>query len=213
MFNLQAVICIVECGKGSKVLRRAIDHGVKMGTICIGLGTVKSKMLELLDLNEVEKEIVIMLASSALADAVMEDLYDKMTFYKKNHGIVFSFALSSVFGVDISDDSENIKVVEKPVYNAIFTVVDRGLAEDVVESASKAGARGGTIIHGRGAGAEQIETVFHMQIEPEKEIALILCLEDITAQITEAICRDMHIDEPNKGILFVVPLSEVRGIY
>ncbi len=54
------------------------------------------------------------------------------------------------------------------MYDAIFVVVDKGKAEFVVEAANEAGAKGGTIIHARGAGEYEIEKIFSMEIEPEK---------------------------------------------
>jgi len=52
-----------------------------------------------------------------------------------------------------------------------------------------------------------------MDIEPEKEIVLILSEADKTDAIVESIRRDMKIDEPGQGILFVQEVSKTYGLY
>jgi nitrogen regulatory protein PII len=97
-------------------------------------------------------------------------------------------------------------------YDAIFTIVDKGLAVDVVDAAKKAGARGGTIISGRGSGIHENEVVFAMAIEPEKEIVMILTPAEITEDITNAIRTAMRIDEPNRGIIFITAVDRAIGL-
>jgi nitrogen regulatory protein PII len=97
-------------------------------------------------------------------------------------------------------------------YRAIFTIVDRGNGESVIDSAKTAGAKGGTIFSGRGSGIHETEKLFSMEIEPEKEIVLIISDEDTATFIVEAIRRDMKIDEPGKGIVYVQPVSDIVGV-
>lgn len=99
------------------------------------------------------------------------------------------------------------------MYQAITVIVERGKAEDVIDAAVKAGSKGGTIIKARGSGIHETSKLFTMDIEPEKEIVLILSEADKTDAIVESIRKDMKIDEPGQGILYVQEVSKTYGLY
>jgi len=97
-------------------------------------------------------------------------------------------------------------------HSAIYTIVDKGKAEAVIEAAAKAGARGGTIINARGSGIHETERLFHMEIEPEKEIALIVAKNENLDPIIESIRKELALDEPGNGILFVQDVKRTYGL-
>ena len=57
-------------------------------------------------------------------------------------------------------------------YDLIITVVNRGYADVVVEAAKKAGAQGGTIFYARGTGIHEVEKIFGITIQPQKDVVL-----------------------------------------
>ena len=59
-------------------------------------------------------------------------------------------------------------------YEAIFCIVNSGYSETVMDVAKALGAGGGTVINARGTANKEAETFFHITIEPEKEIVMIL---------------------------------------
>ena len=65
-----------------------------------------------------------------------------------------------------------------------------------MDAATEAGARGGTIINARGSGIHETSKLFAMEIEPEKEIVLIISEVAQAESITSAIREKMKIDEP-----------------
>lgn len=99
------------------------------------------------------------------------------------------------------------------MYHKITVVVERGNAEDVMDAAREAGARGGTILHGRGSTGKEAQTIFGIEIEPEKEIVLILTPVDITQRVFDAIAQKMDIDAPGNGIMYVEPIATTRGLF
>lgn len=213
MQNFKLICCIVNSGQGSRVLGTARLHGVRGGTICMGRGTAKSRLLALLDLTDIKKEIVFIMAEQEVSDTLLKALNKQVTFQKRNHGIAFSVLLKNHIGTKQSKYNKiNKKVADEDMHNAIFTVVDKGMAEDVVEAAVNAGARGGTIINARGSGINETRLLFAMPVEPEKEVVMIVAKNGITPVITEAIKERVHIDEAGNGILFVIELNEVCGL-
>lgn len=210
----ELIYVIVNNGYGSKVLKYSREHGITGGTIFLGKGTIKNRILELLDLCEMRKEIIMMLAEKKLAYTVMEELNNRFHFDKPNHGITFSIPVKGFLGVNGVNSKINENLGEENImYNSIFTVVDKGNAELVIDAANKAGARGGTIINARGAGTHETTRVFSMDIEPEKEIVLILSDINSTQEIVDAINLELRIEEPGNGIIMIQNVSKTYGIY
>ncbi|MDR5658560.1 hypothetical protein RH915_03555 [Serpentinicella sp. ANB-PHB4] len=52
-----------------------------------------------------------------------------------------------------------------------------------------------------------------MEIEPEKEIVLIISECDLTDAIASSVKEDLEIDKPGNGIVFVQDINKVYGIY
>ena len=101
---------------------------------------------------------------------------------------------------------------KKTKFDLIITVVNRGYATDVIQISRKAGAKGGTIICGRGAGIHEDKKIFGIPIEPEKEIVLTIIEHDMTDGLLEAIKTELKLDKPGKGIAFVLDVEKVVGI-
>jgi len=97
-------------------------------------------------------------------------------------------------------------------YQLIITIVEQGNAEDVIECAKKGGAEGGTILTGRGAGIHDTSKILGILIEPEKEVILTLIDKEKTDAVLEAIVTGMKLEEPGRGIAFVVDVPKVAGI-
>jgi len=212
--TLEILYVIVNYGLGSKVLNVAKQNGISGGTVYLGKGTIKNRILEFLDLNDVQKEIVLMVADKATADDAIAKLNKEFKFYKPNHGVAFSISVGCVLGSrSCLRDSKICRGEDKIMYQAIFVIVDKGKAENVIEAATQAGSRGGTIINARGSGVHETSKVFSMNIEPEKEIVLILSKCNKADTIISSIRQNLRIDEPGNGIIFVQEVNQTYGLY
>lgn len=208
------LVVIVNYEYGTKVLNEAKKCGILGGTIVPAKGTINSKLLNFLEITDIRKEVVLMATSECIANEAIILLNEKFNFEKKGHGIAFIVPLSGIFGVSKYDCKQSTnKEVEKTMYQAITTVVERGDAEIVIDAAKKAGARGGTIINARGSGIHETGKLFSIEIEPEKEVVLIISKADNTQNIVSSICNTLQIDKPAKGIMFVSDLSQAVGLY
>jgi len=206
---------IVDHNLGSKVLKTARQAGITGGTIIPAHGTLGDRSAKWFDNYEIRKEIVLMISSKSIVDKSIDQLRQVMKFNKPNHGIAFTISVADLLG------STYCRMIDKParegvnntMLQAIFVVVDKGLAERVVSSAETAGARGATVINGRGAGIHETSKLFSMEIEPEKEIVLIIAKAEIIDVITNAINKATRLDDPGKGILFVVDIQKSFGLF
>lgn len=210
------LICIiVNSGLGSKVLHRAKDCGIRGGTVFLGKGTVKNTVLDFLELNDVRKEIVWLVSSKSQAECAINRLNSEFQFEKPNHGILYTTSLSGIAGTRgcYGEDFTGERGEEKAMYTAITVIVDKGRAEEVIEAAEKAGSTGGTIINARGSGVHETSRIFLMDIEPEKEIVLLISGKEKTDEIIASIMEKLKMEEPGNGIIFTQEISKVYGLY
>lgn len=97
-------------------------------------------------------------------------------------------------------------------HDLIVAIVKKGFNTEVVKAAKKAGARGATIIYGRGSGIHDTKKLWGIPIEPEKDIILIVVDREISDRVLAAVVEEGNLNQPNTGIAFVMELSQVAGI-
>ena len=214
MSEFRLICCVVDMGDASKVLKAARKYGVKESTISIGRGTLNSRVLTFLKINEVRKEIVSMVVETELAIEAIKGISRDMAFEKPHHGIAFTHPVSGLFGSrHVAEKNTKTSEVENSMYNAIYVIVERGMAEEVIEVANKAGARGGTIVNARGSGSQETKRLFSIEIEPEKEKVIIIVKRELKDGIVVAVKNHLDIDEPGNGVIFVLDVNEVYGLH
>ncbi|MEJ6468289.1 P-II family nitrogen regulator [Fusobacterium ulcerans] len=215
--ELELMYIIVNYGVGSKIIKYAKKFGVTGSTICLGIGTIKNSFLEFLAINESRKEIILMAGERKIIYSTMEELNKKFSFDKPNKGVAFTVPVKEAIGArglkEINYNPEESRGVEKSMYNLIVVIVEKGNGEHVVEAANKAGSRGATVINGRGSGIQETSKLFAMDIEPEKEIVMIISQSSLTEKIVSSIRKDLNIDEPGRGVIFVQEVNKACGLY
>lgn len=94
----------------------------------------------------------------------------------------------------------------------ILCIINNGFSETAMEAARQCGARGGTVIHGRGTASKEAEKFFNISIQPEKEIVMILAIKEIKDSILKALYNAVGTNTPAQGIAFALPVDDVIGI-
>ena len=97
-------------------------------------------------------------------------------------------------------------------HEMIMCIVNAGFSETVMEAAKSAGARGGTILNGRGTANKEAESFFHIAIQPEKEVVMILVSAEIKDAVLHALYQKAGLDTMGQGIAFSLPVDEVVGL-
>lgn len=158
------LITIVNYGMARKVIKASREAGAEGGTTLLGKGTQSHKLTKFLGIPvEPEKEIVLTLTREDRLESILQSVVAAAKLNKPGHGIAFVLDIKKVTGIyhlympvetastkrtggtRMADEGEVI-------YDLIVTIVNKGSAEDVVNSSRKAGAEGGTILSGRGTG-------------------------------------------------------------
>ena len=101
--------------------------------------------------------------------------------------------------------------MNKP-YVAIVSIVNRGFTDLGMEAAKQAGARGGTVLTGRGSGNKEAEAFFGVTVTPEKEIVLILVEKALSDAVLMAINEGAGMKTKGMGIAFALPVDDLVGI-
>lgn len=215
IIEIELICVIVNFGLGSKILKTAKHHGVHGGTITIAKGTMQNKIWDYIGLSDIRKEILYMVADKKTANEALEIMNQEYKFDKPDHGIAFTTSICAAIGTRSykSDYVKSERGEDITMYQVITSIVDKGKAEDVVDAATKAGSKGGTIINGRGSSIHETSKLFSMDIEPEKEIVIILSEISMTGAIVASIREILNIDEPGKGIIYIQDTNKTYGIY
>lgn len=97
-------------------------------------------------------------------------------------------------------------------HEVICCIVNTGFSEAVMDAAKQFGARGGTVIHARGTANKEAETLFHITVQPEKEIVMILIPSALKNDILHALYKAVGLNTPGQGIAFSLPVEQVVGL-
>ncbi len=101
----------------------------------------------------------------------------------------------------------------KNKHEVIFAIVNAGYAEDAMDVAREVGAKGGTIISGRGVAQEKEAAFFGITIHAEKEILMLVVEKKIRDQVLHALYKKMGMQQKAQGIVFSLPVSEAAGLF
>lgn len=97
-------------------------------------------------------------------------------------------------------------------FEMILCIVHAGYAEQVMNIARAKGARGGTIIRARGTANPDAEAYFHIAIQPEKEILMLVVPVEIKDSILHALYNQVGLNTAGHGMAFSMPVDDVVGI-
>lgn len=100
----------------------------------------------------------------------------------------------------------------KKGYKSIFAIMNSGYSELAMEAAKACGAKGGTILHGRGTISKDAEKFFKISIQPEKEIVMILAKSELVDDILKGLYNAIGSATEAQGIAFALPVDEVIGL-
>ncbi|NLU32895.1 MAG: P-II family nitrogen regulator [Clostridiaceae bacterium] len=211
----QILTLILSDSRCHKCIHIAKGKGLFGGIATIGRGTVSSSVLNALGIKSQKREIISFLLEKDKSEEILDCFTTELQLHEPGHGIAFTspVILADRRVDEVQNNDDKAMMEERDMFKKLTVIVDRGMGQDVMDIARKAGVRGGTIMHGRGVGAEYTEKLFGVEIEPEKELVLILIPDDLVSKVVNALYEELQLEEAGKGILFVEPVDEVRGLF
>lgn len=94
----------------------------------------------------------------------------------------------------------------------VVYICNNGFASKAMDEARKAGAKGGTILHGRSSLDASHQTFFGITIHPEKDVLLIITDDDQKDAIIHAINDHYGVKSEARGVLFTLVVDKTVGI-
>ena len=190
------IMSIVERGSGGKLVKLYQKNQVFAHVRFEGLGTATSEILDILGLGGSEKDIILSMATRPAAAAILERLDDELRGAAPSRGIAFSMPMTAVNGliaafIDLKtkpESEERGTMDNQQKTSMILVTVNPGCTGAVMDTARKAGARGGTIIRARWTGDESFaQSRGITTLQAEKEIIFIVVPKDIRNQVMDAV--------------------------
>ena len=225
--SLKLLLTIVDRDKGEAVSRLLTREGVMIQFIALGTGTANQGLLALMGLKDTAKDVVFSFMRAGVAAQAMQRLRYALEIDQPGRGIAFTVPIGSVGGSQTvrylsGADAQETRQEEnasmqyayqpQPGHDLIVTIVNRGFTDLVMDAALPAGARGGTVVHARGAGAQEASQFFGITIAPEKEMVLILVPHDRKVPVMQAITRGAGLNSEGQGLVFSLPVTDVMGV-
>lgn len=182
-----------------------------------GHGTAVKSMLDLLGIESGEKRIALTIANAEKTKQLISAQKSRMYLGVPGHGMTVAVPIKSIGGgktlAYLNDEQTGAKYTPTINYDyeLIIAIANEGTTDLVMNAARAAGARGGTVLHGKGTGSEQTQKFYNVSIAKEKEVILIVASKDSKSDIMRAILQKAGPDSEAGTIVFSLPTSEVAG--
>ncbi|MZG30891.1 MAG: P-II family nitrogen regulator [Nitrospinae bacterium] len=90
----------------------------------------------------------------------------------------------------------------------ITCIVQRGVADTIIEAAREAGAQGATVHFARGMGVRERLGILGVAVEVEKEVIDIVVSKEQVERVFERMYLAGNLDTPGMGIMYITPLDK-----
>lgn len=218
MEPMKLIVSIVERGQGRNMIELFNGQNITHHLQRAGVGTATSEIMDLLGLDSLEKDVIFSVGKATLVNKLMRDLNNDLRGNARSKGIVFDIkitAMSHVLALAILMPVKDVQgreetVMEDKMENSMILVtVNQGFTEEVMDTARKAGARGGTIIHARWAGSESTEEFYGITVQQEKEVIAIVAPTESRGIIMEAINKNHGMKTDAHGTVLAIGIDDM----
>ena len=90
----------------------------------------------------------------------------------------------------------------------ITCVVQRGIADSIINAARQAGAQGATVNFGRGMGMRERLGILGVAVEVEKEVIQVVVSTEQVDRVFETMYLAGKLDTPGMGIAYITQLEK-----
>lgn len=211
------VISIINPESLEKMTDICEELALPMTVTLHGRGTAVQSMLELLGIDSNEKRVVLAIADSEKTARLIQEQKRRLHIGVPGHGVTVAVPVKSVGGgkavAYLKGDSKNAKYTPELNYSyeLIVVIANEGYTDMVMNAARAAGARGGTVLHGKGTGGKDAEKFYNISIAEEKELVLIVASTEQKSEIMRSILLKAGPDSKAGAIVFSLPTTEVAG--
>ena len=182
----------------------------------IGHGTARKDVLDLLGLSTHEYHIFMTIADRERTQKLIDEARRNLYIDAPGQGIIVATPIKSVGGGKTLANLNGGRPAEGAPeinfnYEIVLAIANEGHTDTVMEAAREAGARGGTVLHGKGTGSKDAAKFFGVSIASEKEVIMIVARSSEKAAIMKSIVNKAGTQTEAGAVVMSLPVSAVAG--
>lgn len=213
---------VVERGKGQKLMKYLKEQSISMHYQCVGFGTAPTEIKDIFGIGSRDKDIIISLAAEEKVKEMMADFGKRFSSYSEYGGLMLVLKPDSMnrlaveilnYGLlegEVKEGGPTMK--NEHNHHLILIAVGQGYSEEVMETAKRAGATGGTVIRGRLADTEMMAEFVKDKIDEERELILIVASSNNTGKIMESVNAGFGLRTNARGVICSIPIEKAYKI-
>lgn len=220
--SLTSVSVLVNSDCSHKVKKLAYECGALGATVVLCKSLSSNRLIETLGFIDNKRELVFILCEHTRAHYIIHEIAQRLHFDKPNTGIAFTTQILCVKGTHSmattqTDDASGLDATTPEsevnlMYHAIYVVVDKGRANEVTDLACHLNVKKQIVFNARGSGIHETTKLFNMDVEPEKEVVLLIAKAEESGEISEAIVKGLALEKPGNGILYIQAIDHLVGL-
>lgn len=217
--GMRVILTIVERGRGAAMIRLYTKHQVFLHCQFPGRGTATSEIMDILGLGSSEKDVVLSYTTAPAAARLLRQLDSDLRGSVSAGGIAFSLPLSALnslaaaaiaYQTEPDRKGETTMDSEQSVKSTLILITcARGCTEAVMDTAKKAGARGGTVIKARWTGLQDLEESYGLKLQPEREIVAIVVPDELRRGVMESVNAAHGLRSDSQAMLCSLPIEQL----
>lgn len=219
MARAKMLVTIVDRNKEEFVTEICELHDAHFHIAFLGKGTASNEILDYLGLGETDKAITMSLVSEHRVNRIRKDLVKRLQMRIPGKGILFTVPIKALTGriarhlsEQEAEGDEKMIDLNPEQFGLIVTMINQGHSEEVMDAAHSAGATGGTLVHARRVGGEEIAKFFGITLQQEREIVIILAKNDVRSNIMKSIGSVAGLTSPAQGVVLSLPVDAIDGL-
>mgnify|MGYP002625488494 CR=1 FL=1 len=222
-WRISLLVLIINPRTAKKVEKAILEEKVPIACFLHGFGTNATDMEDVFGLEMPIKGLCMAPLPKVTAERVMKKLHRVLELGRNDSGIAFTIPIDGANALTLdmmehldTDHAKNKRsdsaMLADVRYTMITALINRGYYDEVMKAAREEGAFGGTIVHCRYAGDEEILTPFGVEFSEEKEMVLIVAEKELAGDIMSAISRECGMKTEAQGVVWSMPIDDVVGI-
>lgn len=215
MEPMRLVAAIVERGQGAQLRQFLLAYQLRCLWQCVGRGTASSELLNVLGIGTPERDVLLSLATGPATRSLFHKLGSGLGANTHTRGIVFALPLTAVNGLmaaalkhlETLEVEKGESTMDETRHSLILALVNMGYTDEVMATAREAGARGGTVLRARWAGADEVHDIMGITVQNERELLAIVSPHRDRAAIMEAINQKHGLKEAPQAVVCALPVE------
>lgn len=220
--QIMMLFSIVGRGKAKPYMDTLCRRGISFHMQMAAHGTAPSEMMDIFGLGNTDKDVVISYATEQACRGYVEEITKNVGAASGYGGLMMCFRLSAINRlteevIRRSEAENEVQGGTKRMANThkqhlILVTVNQGYTGQVMQTAKKAGAMGGTILRARLASADKLEQYGDIAEQEEKEIIAILAPVGTAAKIMEEVNKEHGFHSEARGMITALPVDKAYKI-